>query len=83
MTELGFGKNNNIDEGALLEYYDGAVNADRIKYDITAQTTARFWWLRGPSPSNANFVHVVHSDGSLTIGNAYNGDGAVAACVIM
>lgn len=83
MTELGFGKNNNIDEGALLEYYDGAVNADRIKYDITDQTTARYWWLRGPSPSSAYGVRRVTSDGSLDSHSAISGLGAVAACVIM
>jgi len=83
MTELGFGKNNNIDEGALLEDYDGAVNADRIKYDITAQTTARYWRLRGPTPSNAHGVRLVGSDGSLHGSYAHDGLGAVAACVIM
>jgi len=83
MTEIGFGQNNSISEGALLEYYDGAVNADRIKYDITATTTARYWWLRGPTPSGASLVRYVNSDGSLNSNTAYNGYGAVAACVIM
>jgi hypothetical protein len=83
ITELGLGKNNNINEGALFEYYDGAVNADRIKYDITALTTARYWWLRGPYPSYAYYVRNVTSDGSVNYGTARHSIGAAAACVIM
>jgi len=41
-----------------------------------------FWWLRSPNPSNANNARYVHTDGSLNSNNAYNGHGAVAACVI-
>lgn len=41
-----------------------------------------FWWLRSPYPSYAHYVRYVYSDGSLSYNSAYNGHGAVAACVI-
>lgn len=40
------------------------------------------WWLRSPNPGYANNVRAVLSDGSLYSNTAYNGIGAVAACVI-
>jgi hypothetical protein len=83
MTELGLGNNNSIAEGSVLAYYASATQADMIKYDIASSATARHWWLRSPSPSNANNVHIVHLNGSLTGTNANYGDGAAPACVIM
>ena len=83
MTELGLGNNNSIAEGAVLEFYNGAVQADRIKYDIAAPATARYWWLRSPYPSNAYLVRNVTPDGALyTNVPAYNGHGVAPACVI-
>jgi len=82
MTELGLGKNNNIDEGAVLAYYANAVQADRIKYDIAATTTARHWWLRSPDPSYASNVRHVYSGGFLGNYGAGNGNVAAPACVI-
>lgn len=82
MTELGWGKNNNVDEGAVMDYYVGATNTDRIKYDITNPTTARYWWLRSPHPSDASSVRRVGADGALSISSASSGYGAAAACVI-
>ena len=73
MTELGWGKNNNVSETAAnadgtikteaaWDLYVGATNADRIK---TLNGTARYYWLRSPYPSVAGFERVVFPDGSL------------------
>jgi len=88
MTEI-FGSNNNSvvetspksiggDPNYTGAYplYVGAENADRIKY---LGTTARYWFLRSPSPSYAVYVRGVRPDGSLgSIGGAYDSYGAVA-----
>ena len=80
MTEI-FGSNNNgIAEGSQLAYWIGATDADRIKYE---NTTARYWWLRSPNPTNAHVVRCVGTSGVL---NSYDADGAVGAvpacCII-
>lgn len=80
-NEVGFGTEN-IAEGSVLDLYDGAQNVDRVKYDIDAQSTARYWWLRSPDPGDASGVRGVSSDGSLYYGRALYGHGAVAACEI-
>lgn len=82
MTELGLGNNNSIAEGGVLAYYVGAGEADRIKYDIATPTTARYWWLRSPSPSSAISVRSIYPSGALNISNANLGYGLAAACVI-
>lgn len=80
MTELGWGKNNNVSEtaanadgtsktDAAWDLYVGASNADRIK---TLGGTARYYWLRSPSPSYAHDERIVNPDGSLGNYNAYN-----------
>ena len=83
MAEVGLGaKNNNVAEGTVLPFYAGAANADRIKYDITAATTARSWWLRSPYPSYANGVRSVNSSGALYLNIANYGYGLAPACII-
>ena len=81
-VELGYGPENGISEGSVFALYDGATNTDRIKYDIAADTTARYWWVRSPGPSNARSVRSVTPDGSLSNLGASDGYGAAAACVI-
>lgn len=82
MTEIGLGSNNSVAEGSVLPLYDGATQTDRIKYDQAAQTTARYWWLRSPNPWSANNVRIVNPSGALNNGNATDGSGLAAACVI-
>lgn len=82
MTEVGFGNNNNIAEGVLMEFYNGAANTDRIKYDIAAPTTARYWWLRSPYPLGGYNVRYVTPSGALSDNNANIGNAVAAACVI-
>ena len=82
MTELGLGTNNGIAENSVLEYYDGATETDRIKYDYSSATTARFWWLRSPYPWLAYYARLVYPSGALYYDSACNGFGAAAACSI-
>lgn len=80
--EIGFSSESGIVCGTVFDFYDGAAQADKIKYDIAAQTTARVWWLRTPYPSYAYDERYVGSSGALHNLGAYGGIGAVAACEI-
>ena len=80
--EIGFSPESGIVCGAVFDFYGGAAQSDKIKYDITAQTTARHWWLRTPPPSLAHHERYVNSSGALDYYAAYNGSGASAACEI-
>ena len=81
--EIGFSSESGIVCGSVFDYYNGASQADKIKYDIAAQTTARFWWLRTPYPSHANGERSTGSSGALnSYYGANSGYGAVAACEI-
>lgn len=80
MTEI-FGSNNNgIAEGSQLAYWVGASDADRIKYE---GTTARYWWLRSPNPTYANYVRNDDPSGVLSSDTAHHADGVVPACCII
>lgn len=81
-VEMGYAAENSISEGSVLPYYDGAGEADKIKYDIAIESTARYWWLRSPYPWNASYVRYVNPSGALSSGSAYSGYGLAAACVI-
>ena len=80
--EIGFSPESGIVCGAVFDFYGGAAQSDKIKYDITAQTTARTWWLRTPLPSYAYIERRVLSSGALSSDTAYGGYGASAACEI-
>ena len=80
--EIGFSSESGIVCGAVFDFYNGAAQSDKIKYDITAQTTARGWWLRTPNPSYASHERYVSSSGALGNFCAYSGYGASAACEI-
>lgn len=80
MTEI-FGSNNNgIAEGNQLAYWVGASDADRIKYE---GSTARYWWLRSPNPTNASGVRIVNTSGVLDHDSAGSAYGVVPACCII
>ena len=72
--------NSSIKDGEVLDFYEDAENADRIKRDVGG--TARWAWLRSPHPSTANYVRVVTTDGSLTNYNAYTISSVAPACII-
>ena len=80
--EIGFSPESGIVCGTVFDFYGGAAQSDKIKYDITAQTTARYWWLRSPTPSHAGLERYVSSSGALSDNNASLGRGASAACEI-
>ena len=80
--EVGLSSESGITCGTVYPYYANAQNADRIKYDISSQSTARYWWLRLPGPSGAGGERFVFTSGALDGYSAGNGFGAVAACVI-
>lgn len=91
MTEVGFGNNNSVVETSpkgsggdpnwtgAYPLYDGASNADRIKY---LSNTARYWFLRSPVPSYAYSVLGVSTGGSLSNDGAVGAGGAVAGLCI-
>ena len=77
--EIGF--TSDIDDGTtVLPYYDGATNADRIKYN--ASSVAANWWERTPHSGGAYYVRLVGTDGSLDDGTANFAGGLAPACTI-
>ena len=82
MTEVGLGNNDTVAEGSVMEFFNGATDTDRIKYDIAAPTTARYWWLRSPNPWNSTHVRHVAPSGALSHNSAHSGHAVAAACVI-
>ena len=82
MTEMGFGSNNGIAEGTVMQLFAGASNADRIKYDSLSAAVARYYFMRSEYPSSAYSVRYVLGDGALYDGIAYDGIGQASACVI-
>lgn len=68
------------DGSVLFPYYEGAVNADRIKY---RESSAATWWLRTPSSGGAVYVRLVYSDGTLSTYGASNAYGLAPACTIV
>ena len=70
-------------KGLQYQAYVGSVNADKIKYDANALSTARLWWLRSPGDGTSCYARYVYSTGSMNISDAGNGLGAAPACVIL
>ena len=69
-----------LKDGELLDYYDGLSQSDLIKRDKGG--TARYCWLRSPTPTGAHNVRLVDTDGSLNRNGAYGAYGAAPACLI-
>lgn len=77
--EIGF--TSDIDDGTtVLPYYDGATNADRIKYN--ASSVAAHWWERTPNSGYAYSVRRVNPDGTLDGNGAFGSGGLAPACTI-
>ena len=68
------------DDSVLFPYYEGATNADRIKY---RDGSAAHWWLRSAYSWYAGYVRIVLSDGSLNGGYAVGAYGFAPACTIV
>lgn len=77
---FGSDEYSNVPEGELLEYFNGATNADRIKYQ---SGTARWWWLRTPISGGANHVRLVNTDGTVNDHGASSAGAVVPACCII
>lgn len=73
--------NDELQDGTLLNYYDGLTNAEKKKFDKTG--IARIAWLRSPLPTYAYGERVVYSRtgniGSITASNTL---GVAPACII-
>ena len=72
-------------KGLQYQAYVGSVNADKIKYNATALSTAHNWWLRSPYAELllASGARIVNNSGALHYNSANNSPGAAAACVIL
>ena len=70
-----------VDDGTVLfPFYEGAGNADRIKY---RDGSAADWWLRTPYSGDAGIVRLVLSDGPVNVSSAYRANGLAPACTIV
>lgn len=67
-------------DDVFFDYYNGASNTDRIKYDSSG--VAQYWWLATPDAGLANNVRLVHTGGSLSHDGASTSRGVAPACVI-
>ena len=90
MTEVGFGANSNVYECGVkadgtvnkaeaYPLFKDASNADRIKYE---GSTARYWFLRSPHPSGADYVRRVNTTGAWNDHYANRTNGVVAGLCI-
>ena len=68
------------DDSVVFPFYEGAGNADRIKY---RDGSAAYWWLRTPYSGYASHVRRVHSDGTMHNGSANGAHGLAPACTIV
>lgn len=67
-------------DGELLEYYNGLTDTERIKRDEAG--SARYAWLRSPSPGVAYYERLVNTSGSVDSFYAGIAFGVAAACII-
>ena len=75
-----FGSHDVNDGTVLFPFYEGAGNADRIKY---RDGSAANWWLRTPNSGNAHNVRLVISDGTVHNLGADGALGLAPACTIV
>ena len=68
------------DDSKVFPFYEGAGNADRIKY---RDGSAADWWLRTPDSGAATSVRRVNSDGTMTYSGATIAHGLAPACTIV
>ena len=68
------------DDSVVFPFYEGAGNADRIKY---RDGSAANWWLRTPNSGGAYSVRLVYSDGTMRGDDAHDAHGLAPACTIV
>lgn len=85
-TEVGLANENNIAEGSLLALFSN--DASRVAYPTQecynnrdgyssssfATNKGWYWWLRTPDSSNARYVRIVYTDGTLSHFDACRGN---------
>lgn len=79
-SEILGGSESSLSDGMLLPYYDGATDADRVKYNTSG--SARPWWLRSPNPINTNGIRSILFNGELNYNYATFTNGVAVACTI-
>ena len=67
--------------GTVLEYYDGASSAERIKYYING-TAANYWTRSGTTAVNAGWCASSTANGTINSAGATNPFGVAPACII-
>lgn len=75
-----FGSHDVNDDTVLFPFYEGAGNADRIKY---RDGSAASWWLRTPISGLAIYVRLVLSGGTVNGNGADHAYGLAPACTIV
>ena len=75
-----FGSHDVNDGSVLFPFYDGAGNADIIKY---RDGSAAAWWLRTPYSGDARFVRLVGSVDPMNYNSANGVYGLAPACTIV
>lgn len=71
-------------KGLQFQAYVGLLDIDKIKYDTTALSKARLWWVRSPFAGVTSYARIVNSaTGALNSRSASDSFGAAAACVIL
>lgn len=74
-------ESDDLQDGALLDYYKNLTNAERKKYDKAG--VARTAWLRSPLPTIAYSVRGINSGtGHISSIGASNSCGVAPACII-
>lgn len=73
--------NHDVNDGTVLfPFYEGANDADRIKY---RDGSAASWWLRTPQSGNAYIVRITYSHGTMDYTTANNALSLAPACTIV
>lgn len=87
-SEVYAGLENSVNEGNPYPYYSdfsdlsaagSGEDGNRIKY---MDGGAKYWWLRSPNASTADYVRSVYPSGALHNNNAHNAIACAPACTI-
>ena len=68
------------DDSKVFPFYEGAGNADRIKY---RDGSTAYWWLRTPYYGYAGNARIVLSDGTMNVYYVHSAYGLAPACTIV
>lgn len=80
-AEVGYSSHYAVNvEGAVLDYFDGATNSDRIANKLGYEASS--WHLRSPNTQNNSAIYRVNSDGSWQTYEARNTGGVRPALVL-